>query len=166
MSLRTLFGILLTVVMATPAITQTAADRLYKSALQLDNAYKLDVQKPIISAGIQALKDEAEDEDLAEEFGKIAKYIKRMRILILDDDGMKYLPSGGGAFLNELKEDRFEEYLTIRSEQSRVNIMVREKKDKIRNLLFLVVDDEEGLLMIDVKARIPKIVFESLDLER
>lgn len=165
MSYRTLFYILILSITVGPVFSQTAADKLYKRAIQLDNAYKLDVQKPLISAGIQALKDETEDEDLAIQMQKIARYIKRMKILILDDEGMKFLPNGGTSFFNELKNDRFEEYLTIRHEQSRINVLVREKKEKIRNLLFLIVDDEEGLVMIDVQARLPKDIFETLDLK-
>jgi len=142
---------------------QTAADRLYRSAIQLDDAYKLDVQKPLISMGIQAVRKEAKDEELADQIEKIGRYIKRMKILVLDDAGMKFLPEGGRAFINELKNDHFEEYMTIRHETSRINIMVREKKEKIRNILFLIVDDEEGLVMLNIKAKLPIALFEELD---
>lgn len=144
---------------------QDSADKLYKDAVQLDHAFKLDVQKPLLKAGLKALKEEADSDHLEQQLAGVAKYIKRMRILVLEDEGMTLLPDGGKKFISDLRSENFEEYMTIRHETSRINVMVKEKRRKIRNILFLIMDDEEGLIMINVKSKMPVSIFETLDLD-
>ena len=50
--------------LSTSGFSQTAADRLYKDAIQFENTFKLFVQKPLVKAGILALQDEVGEDNL------------------------------------------------------------------------------------------------------
>lgn len=162
--MKGLLLIYVSILIGTGLFAQDSADKLYKDAIQLDHTFKLDVQKPLIRAGLKAIKDEAGSEKLEQQLARAAKYINRIRILVLEDEAMKLLPDGGKKLISDLRSDSFDEYVTVRHEKSRVNVMVKEKRQKIRNILVLVMDDEDGLIMVNVKAKMPIQIFETLDL--
>ena len=122
------------------------------------------MQKPLVNAGILALQDEVGEDNLDRQLYKLASYTRNMKILIMESSELYRLKVDKASFLKELKEDMFEDYVTIRHKTSNVNVLVREKRNKIRNILFLIMDNEFGLVMVDVKTRIPLDVLNSVDI--
>lgn len=50
-------------------------------------------------------------------------------------------------FVSNCHNDGFEDYISIRDESSNVHILVREKRNKIKGLLFLIKDDNDFVLL-------------------
>lgn len=146
----------------THSQAQTAADRLYRKATQFEDAYKLDVQGPLIKTGLKIAEKEL-DEDVERQILDLAKHIKRLKILVIPDSSMQLIGGDYKALVSDLRGDRFEDYLTVRQKDARVHFMVREKRKKIRNILILV-DSDEAFVMINIKTKLPIDELEKLEL--
>ena len=57
--------------------------------------------------------------------------------------------------VEKLRQDDFEDWILVRESETNVNIMAREEKGKIKNLLFLV-QDESDFVFLSLKSKLPK----------
>jgi hypothetical protein len=146
----------------TQSQAQTAADRLYRKATQFEDAYKLDVQGPLIKTGLKIAEKELDD-DVERQILDLARHIKRLKILIVPDSSMQLIGGDYKSFVSDLRSDSFEDFLTVRHKDARVHFMVREKRKKIRNILLLV-DSDEAFVMINMKTKLPVEELANLEL--
>lgn len=146
----------------TQSQAQTAADKLYRKATQFEDGFKLDVQGPLIKTGLKIAEDEL-DQDLERQILDLAKHIKRLKILVLPDSSMASIGGEYKAFIGDLRDDRFEDFITVRHKDAKVHFMVREKRNKIRNILLLV-DSDEAFVMINMKTKLPLEELATLEL--
>lgn len=86
---------------------------------------------------------ERSDDDIKNmNFIKIAKHIKSVRVASTSLDQTKYNVSAiVDNFIKSVKDkDHFEEYISMRSEDQNLKIMVQEKGEKIKNIIIFSAD--------------------------
>lgn len=83
---------------------------------------------------------------------RFARKVGKMR-LMASENGTFLPESELQAFIENIKGNGYEELIQVESKGSSVNIMVRDRRDKIKNLLLLV-RDEDGFVFMDLKTRI------------
>ncbi len=83
---------------------------------------------------------------------RIARKVGKMRLLA-SENATVIPPQEINAFLGHIKQNGFDDLLSVRSGGSTVNFMVNDRRGKIRNLLILV-NDEDGFVFLDLKTRI------------
>lgn len=82
----------------------------------------------------------------------IAKKVKRVRLLVKEKENQ--VPASDVATLvNNLRNDHFEDLIYVKDGTTTFSMMIREKKDKIRNL-FILVHEPDQLMMIEMKTRL------------
>ena len=98
--------------------------------------------KPFIKS---ALRQEGESKEVI----SLVKSIKKIKIITVEN------PKTGTVknFKNNLNNFNFEEWMTIKHNGENVNINVLQKDDVIKKLL-LVVNSNDNLVMIDIKAKL------------
>lgn len=83
---------------------------------------------------------------------RIGRKVGKMR-LMASENGTVIPPAEVNAFLSNIKQNGFDELIYVKHESSIVNVMVRDRKNKIRNVLLLV-NDQDGFVFLDLKTRI------------
>lgn len=97
-----------------------------------------------LGAGLVLALDK--DLDESERAGiKLMKKIKKLRMLSLENSN-PVSPEDYNSLIKSVKKDHFEDLISVRDGKTKVNIMIREKKDVIRNILILVSDEDEFIL--------------------
>lgn len=82
----------------------------------------------------------------------MAKKVRKLKLMVMENrnwvkgDDIKGLVNG-------VKKDGYEELIRIKDEDANINILIREKKDEIRNLLILV-DEPDEFIMLSMKTRL------------
>ena len=117
----------------------------------------------LIKKGAKIATKYTKDDPDAVEALKLLKYVKKMRMIVIDKDN----PIEDGEIQNlmmKMKNDSFEDYVIVRHKQSRVNFMAREKNNVIKNLVFFVNADDTFVLMT-MKTNITTEQLDELDLK-
>ncbi len=83
---------------------------------------------------------------------KYVKHIKKLKVLVIEE-GSTVSNEEARQFIKQIKGKGMEDLLMINDKETKVNIMMREKKDVIRNLFIFVRDDDE-LVMVSMKTKI------------
>ena len=83
---------------------------------------------------------------------RYARKIGKLRLLA-SEKGTALPEAELNAFVSHIKDNGYEDLLQVDSPGSSVRIMARDKKDKIKNLLLLI-RDEDGFVFMDMKSRI------------
>lgn len=83
---------------------------------------------------------------------RYARKIGKLRLLA-SEKGASLPQSEVNAFVDQIKSNGYEDLIQIDSPGSSVRIMTRDHKDKIKNLLLLI-RDEDGFVFMDMKSRI------------
>lgn len=84
---------------------------------------------------------------------RIARKVGKMRLMASENTGV--IPQAEvEAFLANIKQSGgYDDLMYVKHESSIVNVMVRDSKSKIRNVL-LMVHDQDGFVFLDLKTRI------------
>ena len=123
----------------------------YKKHKKSDHATKLSIPAWVIDLGIGIAASTLEDEDEKAAI-KMAKKIQKIKLLVIEEENaiekkeVQYL-------ISKLSNQNFEPLMNIRDGGSNVTFMMREKKDKIKNLLILVSEKDE-FIMLSLKTKI------------
>ena len=80
----------------------------------------------------------------------LVKHIRKIKVLVMEE-GNSVDPNDLKKMISKTRsKHRFSDLISVRSPETKVNIMIREKKDRIRNML-IVVDDEEEFVLLSLK---------------
>ena len=83
---------------------------------------------------------------------KLAKRVKKLRLLIAEDENP--LPAGAVEdFVATSRQQQFEDLIYVRDGDTHVNILVRDKKEKIREMIILI-DEPGSLVFLGLKTKI------------
>lgn len=94
----------------------------------------------------------AQDDEIGMTLQALKKGLKKAHIVVMNN---KDIPRHTyNRMLNEFRGDGFEEYVAVRDGASRVQIMLKEKKECIRNMLIMVHDECGEFVAVDLKTRI------------
>lgn len=83
---------------------------------------------------------------------RLARKVKKLRFMATEDDN-PITAAEVGDFITNIRSTGYEDLLSVREGRSTVHILSREKKEKLKNLLILVNDEEEFVFM-DMKSRL------------
>ena len=124
---------------------QTSVNRFFNKHSASKNAISVDISGILIKV---AAKIAAEEHEAAE----ILASINRLQVLVLEDEN-PVSASEFQSFTTKLRKDDFEDLMTVREGKTRVNFFIREKNDKIQNILILV-SEEDNFVMLNLKGKI------------
>ncbi|MEM6700966.1 MAG: DUF4252 domain-containing protein [Bacteroidota bacterium] len=141
----------LLLLLSTPFFAQVQViDDFYAKHRRGIDAVSVSIPGFLIRLGVSIASLEAEDE--AERVAlEIVKDVRRAKILAGDD--LRIRRSEIQGLVSDLRAEGFEELMTVKSEGSTVDIIIRERKDIIRNIVLIVNDDGEFAL-ISLKTRL------------
>lgn len=83
---------------------------------------------------------------------KLAKKTGTIRLLVSEEYSL-VSNSELNSFVSNIKSAGYEDLIQVREGKTVVNILARDKKDKLRNLLILV-KEEDSFVFLDMKTRI------------
>ncbi len=111
----------------------------------------------LIRTGFNQANKYAEDQD-EKAIYEIGKHIKQLRFLVIEKEAK--VPSSE---ITELiayadRRDKLESYTTIRDGDTTVNVLMKEKDDKIKNLV-IITSDNDHLAVVNIKADLPFEIF-------
>lgn len=88
-----------------------------------------------------------DDDDVeAKELLRLTDKIKRIRFMIIDD-GPEVEKKDINNLIKGLQKENFEELLSVRSEGTQVRLLIREKRDEIRNITAFINSEDATILM-------------------
>lgn len=124
----------------------------YNKYKQYEDVTNVSVPGWLISLGasIGAKFVEDDEERLALD---VAKKIEKVNIIVMENENV--VPDADREkFIRDLKRfDHFEPFISVRDKDTKVNFMVRESNDIIKNLI-IIVSEEKQFVMVSVKANI------------
>ncbi|MEM6965529.1 MAG: DUF4252 domain-containing protein [Bacteroidota bacterium] len=88
----------------------------------------------------------------AKVFLKFAKKFKKMRFLVMED-GNQITADDYNKLIAGAKKENYEELISIKNKGANIQIMGRGKKDRLKNLLVLV-SEEDTFVMMNMKTKI------------
>jgi hypothetical protein len=150
MRLLSIFIILLSLALTSCGTPKTTAQfyQTHKSRPGVTN-FKLPGWLVWLGGGItyNSIKDEDTKAAL-----RIARKVGKMRLMASENTGA--IPQAEvEAFLGNIKQNGYDDLVFVKHESSIVNVMVKDNKSKIRNVM-LMVHDQDGFVFLDLKTRI------------
>jgi hypothetical protein len=135
--MKQLIVLLLTFTLATISVNaQTESfDRFVrKMKKHASNEDRVDITLPgfLVRLGLKFV-----DNDDIEKFRPFTKKISEIRVVSLENC-LSIPTEDYTAFIKDVRAEGFEDLLTVRSTGERVHVMIKERKDLIRNIVILV----------------------------
>ena len=144
------FCLSLLVPIFTEAQTQSL-NKFYRKYKRGKESVKFTLPGVVFKLGAAKGKNHVEGE-AQKEAVKLAKGIKKMRLLVIEE----YNPVTNVDYsdlIQGLQSEGIEEMITVRTDGTRVYLLMREKKEKIKNLLILV-SSEDSFVMVSAKTKL------------
>ncbi|MEM9918244.1 MAG: DUF4252 domain-containing protein [Bacteroidota bacterium] len=103
----------------------------------------------LIRLGSRIAKNKVEDDPEAVEALKLARKVRKMRLLVTEEGNPIKQQKIDKMMRNVRKKDKFEDLIYVRDESTEVNMLIRTNGsgDMIKNLLILVNDEEEFVFL-------------------
>ena len=147
--------ILFSAIMILPflAISQTVSINEFYRKYKASDEENTHLTLPgwVVKLGVGIAKMETDDEE-DKQFLKAARKVKKLRVLTFEDSNpvdkkdLDRLTEG-------VRKERFEDLVLVRDEGTNVRLMIREKREKIKNLLILVSEDD-SFTLVSLKTKI------------
>lgn len=123
--------------------------RKYKHA----DAEKVAVSLPgwLVKLGIGIAKTQVKDREEKEILNALKK-VGKVRVITFENAN-PIQEKDLDRLINGVRRERFEDLIMVREKQTKVNIMMREKRKMVRNLLILV-NEEDTFTMVSLKTKL------------
>ncbi len=92
------------------------------------------------------------DDEVGMTMTALKKGLKKAHIVVLENRGIPNTMYR--KMLNEFRADGYEEYVSIRDGSDRVQIMLKEKKDQIANMMIMVNDECGEFVAVNLKTEL------------
>jgi len=149
---KTIWLALLGLLLPSISIGQTAkANSFYNKYKSNNNSFNLTLPGWVIDLGATIAVWTTDDKEEKEAF-RLMKNIQRMKLLVLEE-GVNVKDKHIKKMYASLKNNDYEDLVQVRDGDTRVNILIREKKDKIRNI-FLFVHEPDEAVMLSLKTKL------------
>lgn len=158
-SFFTLLMIISAMGVAYHAHSQRCIKQLFKEIKKEGYTFAITAPAWLVKAGINAAADHNDMEKDKEIWLSLKDKIKGVRFLINDNSNEKQQDIMKQFAQNASKEN-LELYASFTEGKDRVQLFVEEKKDKIKNLLFLINGDTENIIF-HIKTDLSLTEFES-----
>lgn len=133
------------------ANSQSSINHFYKKHKRSENVVKFTVPGWLVNIASSIVASTTDDEQEKKAI-KLAKKIKKLKLLVMENENTVKKQDYKNLII-DLKDNSFEDLLVVNSEGTKVNMLIREKKGKIKNFLLLV-NDEEEFVMISIKSKL------------
>lgn len=130
---------------ATVSMAQTPK-QLYRQYKKCKGAGSVFIPRLVIKVAGTIAAKEAEDED-DRRSAKLIKHVHSMRLLALEDcqaDDIKSFQKAA----NALNRKGYETLVSVKEDDEKSLILIKMKKDRVRELVLLNVDNEEAALIL------------------
>lgn len=112
-------------------------EKFYNKYKAQENVTDINLQGWVLDVAAKFTDDES---------GNVLEKITKLRVLVVGDENI--VPNTEyNQLVKDVKKDAFEDLIQFREGKSKVNIMFREKGDKITNVLLLVSGEEDFILL-------------------
>lgn len=145
-----LFSILAVLALSSCGSPKTST-QFYKAHKKGEGVTNFRLPGWVVWLGAGLAYNSVRDED-AKAALRLARKVGRLQLLAADEAGA--IPAEAvNDFLRNSKVQGYEELLSVKSGKTVVNISARGRRDRIRNLLLLV-NDEDGFVFLHLKSRV------------
>lgn len=138
------------------AFGQRSVNKYYHKFKNETDARSVAVPGILFKIGSHYAKKNLEDDDqVGQMSADLMKKVKNMKVLFVED----YSPLEGDAvraFTDGAKKDGFEDLFMFKTAGTDIHFLMRDKGDIIQNLVILVSSEEEGLVLMNMKAKLSK----------
>lgn len=149
--MKKFFCILLTTIFISTAFSANATN-IYRKYANNDDVTAIKVGKFMMKLS-RAFTDK-DDYDEREALDIAIEYVDEMRLLIFEDSRYSTRESLIKDISN-LPSDGYELLMDVSEDESRVRIFTLQKRNTIRDLIIFVCDDDDEMVFIDIKGKIP-----------
>lgn len=111
---------------------------------QEDHTMTMTVPGWLVRAGSNAAFKEMADEDDQIGLKEISKSLGKIRVMVAQE-GVVPIKAVKDLVISA-RDNKYEEYVTVREKNKIVNVMVRQEDDIVKNLLVLVSSDDEFVI--------------------
>lgn len=105
----------------------------------------------LVKLGVGIAKSKVDDEE-GKQALKMAKKVGKIRVLTFEESN-PVSSKDVDRLLRNVRRENFEDLIMVKEENTKVNIMMREKKEMIKNLLILV-SEEDTFTMVSMKTKL------------
>jgi len=134
-----------------PAFSQSQSIRnFYRKYKRTENTVNFNAPGWLIRLGASIAMNHVDDPEEREAL-RLAKKVRKGRILIMEDRN-HIDPADLDEFINDVRDENFEDLIRVRDGNETVQILIREDNDVIRNLLILVYE-EDSFIMLALKTK-------------
>ncbi|MCB0643719.1 MAG: DUF4252 domain-containing protein [Phaeodactylibacter sp.] len=119
-------------------------NNFYHTYKHAENAHAFTIPGWVMKLGA-AIGKKHVDGDVERQALKMVKKVKKLRLLVMEDYNL-VTPQALNGLVDGVSSEKFEEALTVRTGDTRVHFFMRDKKDKIKNLLILVSEADTFVL--------------------
>ncbi len=140
---------------------QKSVDKFINKYLKHENTTALSLPGWFFEGSVKFASKMEDDEDLAD-YVKLSEHVKNIRVFVMEEGNT--IPENAVQELIKtmVNKDGYDEYLRIRSKGTNVNLFAVEKKEKIKQLVFLI-DDQEEFIVLRLKLDLPLNIFKDLN---
>lgn len=152
--MKTTFLLAFCAMMLAPSLHygQTSAiNKFYKKYKIKNQSMNMTVPGWLIGLGANVAMISTDDVEEKEAL-RLMKNVKQVKVLMLEDS-KKLKDKHVNQLFTSLRQNSFEDLVQVRDKGSRVNVLIREDNDLIKNLFVLVRDDEE-MVMVSMKTKL------------
>lgn len=139
---------------------QRTVNKFIDKHLKNEKAIAMSLPGWLIRTGANIARNFSDEEDV-KEYLKLAKYIKKVRFMVIEDDvDIEY--DEMRSLLTNIRKDEFEDFVKVRDKRDHVHILMKESSGDLKNLVILVYEPE-NLVVVSLKLNLPMEEFEALD---
>jgi len=134
--------------------SQKSVNKFYHKYKRADNTVNMTLPGFVLGMGAKFAKKHMDKEDkkslMALEF---TKSIKSIRLLVMEETNLVSQKDYNKLIDGLKKKDKLSDLITVRDGRTSINILVRDKKKHISNLI-VIVNEEDEFVMISIKAKL------------
>jgi hypothetical protein len=126
-------------------------NKFYHTYKHAENARSFTIPGWVMKLGAAIGKKHVEG-DVEKQAIKLVKKVKKMRLLVMEDFNL-VTPQTMNNLVKGVSSEKFEEAISVKTGNTRVHFFLRDKKDKIKNLLILV-SEADSFVMFSAKTKL------------
>ena len=111
-----------------------------------DDVVKLKLHRWMMGIGKMAIRMMGDNDEETELALQLAKSVKKGKLLVVEDS-IQIQQMDVHQLKQDLHQESYEDLMTVQSKDSKVNILIREKDELIRNIVLLVHESDNFVLM-------------------
>ncbi|MBK8492379.1 MAG: DUF4252 domain-containing protein [Saprospirales bacterium] len=105
----------------------------------------------VVKLGVGIAKTQVDDQEEKEAIN-LAKKIRKLRVLTFEEAN-PVAQKDLDRLMKGVRKENFEDLIMVKEENTKVHLMMREKKEQVKNLLILV-SEEDTFTMVSMKTKL------------